>query len=177
MLRPYQVLALRCVVLLACFVARPQFAAEERFSGLPVPDHTALVGAVIADGVQIYEGKGSKTGGFQWELKGPKARLTTTSGESFGHHDLGPTWTANDGSQVAGAVVEKVDAPKRDGIPWVLLTVKSKTGSGVLSDVDYVLRVGTAGGNPPAEAPSHEGETRQVPYHACYLFLKKIAAL
>ena len=128
--------ALRCLVVAACTIPGYPLAAEQRLSGLPVPDHTILVATAIAEGVQIYESRASKAGGYQWELKGPQAVLTTISGESFGRHDLGPTWTASDGSQVFGALMGKVDAPRHDAIPWLLLGVKSKTGSGILSDVD-----------------------------------------
>ncbi|MBV9490192.1 MAG: DUF3455 domain-containing protein [Verrucomicrobia bacterium] len=175
MLRPCLVWVLRCVLLAFWLVPAHPFAAEPPFAGLPIPDHASLVAAVIADGVQIYEAKRLESGGYRWELKGPQAVLTTISGERFGRHDVGPTWTADDGSQVVGTVMAKADAPGPNAIPWLLLTVKAKTGSGVLSGVDYVLRVGTAGGNAPPDPPTQEGETKRTPYRALYLFLKKTA--
>jgi Protein of unknown function (DUF3455) len=177
MQRHHFALVLRCLVLAACLMPSHPVAAESRFAGLRLPDHTTLVAAALAHGVQIYESQPSRAGEYHWELKGPQADLTTVSGEGFGRHDLGPTWTANDGSQVVGTVAEKVDSPDQNAIPWLLLTVRSKGGAGVLSEVDYVLRVETVGGGPPADTPSHVGETRQVPYHALYLFLKKTAAV
>jgi hypothetical protein len=56
----------------------------------------------------------------------------------------------------------------------LLLAVKSKSGSGILDTVDYVIRVATEGGAAPAEPPKAEGETVKVKYHAIYLFLHKI---
>ena len=154
----------------------PPLAAEPPFAGLRLPERTSLVAAALAQGVQVYEGRAAPTGGYRWELKGPQAALTTVGGERFGRHDPGPTWTADDGSQVTGALAEKVDAPGVNAIPWLLLTVKSKSGSGVLSGVDYVLRVETRGGGAPAEAPLREGETKAVAYQALYLFLQQTAA-
>jgi hypothetical protein len=164
-----------CLLIAACLLPGHLFAAEQRFAGLRLPDHITLVTAALAQGVQIYEAKPNKEGGYHWELRGPQAVLTTISGERFGRHDPGPTWTAEDGSQVVGTTAEKVDAPSQNAIPWLLLTVKSKSGFGVLSEVDYVLRVETVGGGAPPDAPSREGETKQVAYRALYLFLKKAA--
>lgn len=168
--------AIRSLVLTGCLLPGHPFAAEPRFAGLRLPDHTSLVAVALAQGVQIYESRPAQTGGYHWELKGPQAILTTIGGERFGRHDPGPSWTANDDSQVVGTLAEKVDAPGANAIPWLLLTVKSKSGSGVLSGVDYVLRVETVGGSAPSEDPSHEGETKAVPYRALYLFLKETAA-
>ena len=168
--------ALRGLVLTAWLLPGRPFAAEPRFAGLRLPDHTTLVAAALAQGVQIYESRPADAGGYRWELKGPRAILTTIGGERFGRHDPGPTWTANDGSQVIGTLAEKVDAPGANAIPWLLLTVKSKSGSGVLSGVDYVLRVETVGGSAPSEAPSRESETKAVAYRALYLFLQQTAA-
>lgn len=167
---------LRCLVAVACLLPPHPFAAEPRFLGLRLPDHTTLVAAALAQGVQIYESKPAQGGGYRWELNGPQAVLTTIGGDGFGRHDPGPTWTANDGSQVVGTVAEKVEAPAANAVPWLLLTVKSKSGSGVLSGVDFVLRVETVGGSAPPEAPLHQGESKPVPYRALYLFLKQTAA-
>ena len=165
-----------CLVLAACLLAGHPLAAQPRFAGLRLPDRTSLVAAALAQGVQIYESRPAQAGGYRWELKGPQAVLTTIGGERFGRHDPGPTWTANDGSQVIGTLAEKVDAPGANAIPWLLLTVKSKSGSGVLSGADYVLRVETVGGGAPSEAPADEGETKAVAYRALYLFLRQTAA-
>ena len=165
-----------CLVLAACVLAGHPLAAQLPFAGLRLPERTSLVAAALAQGVQVYESKVAPGGGYRWELKGPRAVLTTVGGERFGRHDPGPTWTADDGSQVTGALAEKVDAPGANGIPWLLLSVKSKSGSGVLSGVDYVLRVETRGGAAPSEPPSREGETQAMAYRALYLFLKQTAA-
>jgi hypothetical protein len=64
-------------------------------------------------------------------------------------------------------------APDAKDIPWLLVAVKSKSGSGVLDKIDYVMRVATDGGIAPTEPPKAEGETVKVKYHAIYLFLRK----
>jgi Protein of unknown function (DUF3455) len=55
----------------------------------------------------------------------------------------------------------------------LLLAVKSKTGSGILEKVDYVVRVATEGGAAPADPPQAEGQIVKVKYQAIYLFLHK----
>jgi Protein of unknown function (DUF3455) len=56
----------------------------------------------------------------------------------------------------------------------LLIAVKSKTGSGTLYKVDYVLRVATEGGVAPTEPPTVEGATARVKYHAIYIFLRRL---
>ena len=47
--------------------------------------------------------------------------------------------------------LENVATP--GNIPWLLVAVKSKSGSGTLDKVDYVMRVATDGGIAPTEPP------------------------
>ncbi|CAG8734530.1 12191_t:CDS:2, partial [Acaulospora morrowiae] len=42
------------------------------------------------------------------------------------------------------------DGPKN--IPWLLIEAKYWEGKGAFSDISYVLRIGTEGGNPPSSA-------------------------
>jgi hypothetical protein len=140
---------------------------------LRLPDNSAVVSAVTAEGVQIYESERNPSGGFQWSLKAPEADLKSPSGEILGKHGAGPSWTMNDGSSIVGnpPPVEELVASK--SVPWLLLSVKSKSGSGILNRVDYVMRVAVDGGVSPAEPPKTDGETVRVRYHAIYLFLHK----
>jgi Protein of unknown function (DUF3455) len=62
-----------------------------------------------------------------------------------------------------------------ESIPWLLIAVKSKNGSGTLDKVDYVLRVATDGGVAPAEPPNVEGATARVKYYAIYIFLRRLS--
>jgi Protein of unknown function (DUF3455) len=150
-------------------------ASADEFPGIPLPENSVIVLAVVAEGVQIYESKTNPSGGFQWSLKAPEAELKNLSGEIVGHHGAGPSWSLNDGSSIVGSIppLKNLAAPDANGIPWLLVAVKSKSGSGVLDKIDYVMRVATDGGIAPTEPPKAEGETVKVKYHAIYLFLRK----
>jgi hypothetical protein len=146
-------------------------ASAEEF--VPFPENSSIVLALIADGVQIYESKPNPAGGFQWSLKAPDAELKNAAGEILGKHGAGPSWTLNDSSSIVGSVppIKNLTAPS--GIPWLLVAVKARSGSGILDKVDYVMRVATEGGGAPVEPPKTLGETAQAKYHAIYLFLHK----
>ena len=140
---------------------------------LPCPENSSIVLALVGDGVQIYESKPNSSGSFQWSLKAPEAELKSLNGEILGKHEAGPSWTLNDGSSIVGSVPALKNLAASAGIPWLLVAVKSKSGSGVLDQVDYVMRVATDGGVAPVEPPKANGETVKVKYHALYLFLHK----
>jgi uncharacterized protein DUF3455 len=158
------------LIFLACQL--PVFSEE--FSGISLPENTAIVLAVTAEGVQIYESRQKPGGGFQWTLKAPDAQLKSAAGEVLGKHGAGPSWTLNDGSSIVGGLppLKAVAAP--GSIPWLLIAVKSKSGSGTLNKVDYVMRVATDGGVAPSEPPNAEGATEKVKYHAVYIFLARL---
>jgi Protein of unknown function (DUF3455) len=162
------------LVLMFLFSQHLVFAQE--FSGISGPEQSAIVLAVTAEGAQIYESKPKADGGLQWSLKAPEAELKSAAGQVIGKHGAGPSWTFNDGSSIVGSLPPLKNVPVSGTIPWLLLAVKSKIGSGLLDQVDYVMRIATAGGAAPAEPPKAEGETTKVNYHAIYLFLKKEAA-
>jgi len=159
------------VVLALSGLALADSVLAEEF--LSFPEKSSIVLAAVADGVQIYESKPNPAGGFQWSLKAPEAELKNLSGEVLGKHGAGPSWTLNDGSSIVGSVpaLKNLAAPK--SIPWLLIAVKSRSGSGILDKVDYVMRVATEDGAAPAEPPKAEGETVRVKYHALYMFLHK----
>jgi hypothetical protein len=154
-------------------LALQQSTFAEEFSGITVPESSVIALAVAAEGVQIYESKPNPAGGFQWSLKAPQAELKSMSGEVIGKHGAGPSWTLNDGSSIVGSLppLESVAVP--GSIPWLLVAVKSKSGSGTLDKVGYVMRVATDGGLAPTEPPTAEGATLKVKYHAIYIFLRK----
>lgn len=155
------------------FLAFHQSAFSEEFSGIAVPENSTIVLAVAAEGVQIYESKPHPGGGFQWSLKAPDALLKNAYGEVVGKHGAGPSWTLNDGSSIVGSLppLKNVAADSRS-IPWLLIAVESKSGSGTLEKVDYVMRVATEGGTAPIESPKVEAATAKVKYRAIYIFLR-----
>jgi hypothetical protein len=157
-----------------CFAICGSSLAQEP-PGISLPENSCLVWAAIAEGVQIYEAKANPAGGYQWTLKMPEAELKDLSGQLVGKHFAGPGWSANDGSEVVGAMPPLKTWTSHDSknIAWLLVAVKSRSGSGLLDKVDYVVRISTEGGVPPNELPKTERETARVKYHAIYLFLQR----
>ncbi len=96
----------------------------------------------------------------------PEAKLAGTRG--LLHHFKGPSWQSErDGSLVTAA---KVGESARTGtIPELLLQINSHSGTGILSNADYIQRLYTSGGVAPARACT-DGETTAVPYGAVYVF-------
>jgi len=126
---------------------------------------------VHAKGDQVYVCK--RDGGqFGWTLKAPDARLFYKDGKAFGRHFAGPSWEAADGSLVVGKAVGNVPSRDADSIPWLLVTVVSRSGSGVLSGVSSIQRIDTKGGKAPASGcdASHEGQETRAAYTADYRF-------
>jgi hypothetical protein len=122
-------------------------------------------------GDQIYT---CKTDGaqFAWALKAPNAQLYDDGGKLFAKHFAGPSWEANDGSRITGKAVANVPSPNADSIPWLLVTVLSHDGNGVLSHITTVQRLNTMGGKAPASGcdSAHTGQEVRIRYSADYLF-------
>jgi len=124
-------------------------------SGSDVPDKIKppageeLVLTVHASGSQIYVCQAGADGKYSWTLKAPDAELRDQQGAIIGHHFAGPSWKHNDGSEIKGKAVARVDAPDPDSIPWLLVTVTDRSGNGVLSRVTSIQRIHTKGGQPP----------------------------
>ncbi len=141
---------------------------------LRVPPGQVLAVTAQGTGVQIYECAAAKDdpARYAWTLKAPEAVLTRPSGEALGKHYAGPTWEAADGSKVTGEVTAKVDAPNGESIPWLLLSAKSASGSGIFGHIVSVQRLRTAGGKAPAGGcdASQAGKESRIPYSAEYRF-------
>jgi hypothetical protein len=125
---------------------------------------------VHAAGSQIYVCQQGTDGKFAWTLKAPDAELRDDRGQIIGHHFAGPTWKHNDGSAITGKAVARADVP--DSIPWLLLTVTSHNGSGVLDRVTSVQRIHTNGGQPPSTEcnSSNQNSEAKSSYTADYYF-------
>ena len=126
---------------------------------------------VHAKGDQVYTCK-SDAARFTWTLKAPDAQLFDKDGKAFGKHSAGPSWEASDGSRVTGKAVARATSPDADSVPWLLVHIVSRDGSGMLSSVTSVQRLNTKGGKAPASGcdASHLGQEVRVPYTADYLF-------
>jgi hypothetical protein len=127
-----------------------------------------------ATGVQIYECNASKEEPtrFEWIFKSPEADLFDKAGNKIGKHYAGPTWESNDGSKVVGEVKARDNGPDPNAIPWLLLSAKSTSGTGVFSQVKSIQRLHTVGGRAPTEACSQAqaGKVTRVEYKAAYNF-------
>jgi len=130
--------------------------------------------AVPAKGVQVYLCKKNDAGAYAWAFKAPDAELTDTAGKNIGKHYAGPTWEGGDGGKVVGAVKASAPAPGGNAIPWLLLDIKSRDGSGQFTQAAGILRVQTVGGQAPAAGcdEAHADTEQRVPYTATYYFLK-----
>ena len=145
--------------------------AQQVSKELLPPANEQLLMEVHAKGDQIYTCKGDGTQ-FTWVLKAPEAQLTDKSGKPFGKHFEGPSWEANDGSRITGKAVANMPSPDADSIPWLLVTVASHSGGGVLARVTSVQRVNTKGGKASASGcdAAHVGREERTPYSADYRF-------
>src|SRR5215470_9698345 len=130
--------------------------------------------AVPAKGVQIYTCNKNAAGAYAWTFKGPEAELADSAGKTIGKHYGGPTWEGSDGGKVVGAVKASAPAPGGSAIPWLLLDIKSRDGTGQFTQAAAILRVSTVGGQAPAGGcdEAHAGTEQRVPYTAAYYFLK-----
>jgi len=141
---------------------------------LRTPATEVLSLAAEATGVQIYECNASKDEPtrFEWIFKAPEADLFDKAGNKIGKHYAGPTWELNDGSKVVGEVKARDNGPDPTAIPWLLMSAKSTSGTGVFSQVKSIQRLRTVGGRAPTEACSkaQAGKVTGVAYKATYHF-------
>jgi hypothetical protein len=125
-----------------------------------------------ASGFQIYTCQAGTDGKLSWTLKAPEAELRDAQGRTIGRHFAGPAWQLNDGSQVTGKLVARVDSPDADAIPWLLLSASAHAGNGALSRVTTIQRIHTQGGKAPlagCDAAHRDAETKII-YAADYYF-------
>jgi hypothetical protein len=139
---------------------------------LQVPAGETLRWQAHGVGDQIYTCQAAANGNFSWALSGPDAELQGSKGEPLGRHFHGPAWQANDGSKIEARMSASAASPDATSIPWLLLKVTEHSGQGVLSKVEHVQRLRTAGGKAPANGcdREHAGKELRVPYQADYLF-------
>jgi hypothetical protein len=119
---------------------------------IKAPAGEEVVLQVHASGSQIYTCQEGADGKYGWTLKAPDAELHDQQGAVVGRHYAGPTWKDNDGSEVTGKAVARIDSTDSDSIPWLLVTATGHSGEGVFSGVTSIQRLHTRGGQPPAAA-------------------------
>jgi len=128
---------------------------------LEPPQGNVAVVRAFAKGAQVYDCRDGK-----WAFTAPSAELFDEGGDRIGRHGAGPTWDLDDGSHVAGDVVDKSDSPK-GAIPWLLL--HAAAGSGQFAHVTAIQRVDTLGGVGPTGTCVADAHLA-VPYTATYYF-------
>jgi hypothetical protein len=163
---------LKCAIFLAASAGLSfSVAAQDIPQQLRPPANELLLILVHAKGDQVYICK-ADAAQFSWTLKAPDAKLFDEKGQSFGRHFAGPSWEANDGSRVVGKAVANSPSPDANSIPWLLVTIVSHDGNGVLSRVTTIQRLNTNGGVAPTSGcdASHPNQEIRVPYSADYRF-------
>src|ERR1700723_874931 len=140
-------------------------AAQQIPQQLQPPANEQLLLKVHAKGDQVYTCKGDGTQ-FSWTLKAPDAQLFDKDGKPFGKHFAGPSWEANDGTRVTGKAAANAPSPDADSIPWLLVTVVSRSGEGLLTNVTSIQRINTKGGKAPASGcdAAHADQEYRAPY-------------
>ena len=140
------------------FAALVGIATQAGAQGISRPDVPDTIKAPAGDeivlqahatGSQIYVCQSGADGKLAWGLKAPDAELHDQQGTIIGRHFAGPTWKDNDGSEVTGKAVAKVDSPDSGSIPWLLVNATGHSGQGVLSHVTSIQRIHTKDGLPP----------------------------
>lgn len=154
--------------------------ASSAHAAKPLPAELQITNAKLvltaqAKGVQIYRSVADTDGHFKWAFEAPLAQLSV-KGKPVIEHYAGPSWEDLDGSKVArdaDVPVKVVAAPDAADVPWLLVTVKADPAAGVLSQVGFVQRLETHGGQAPAMAPTRADTRVGVPYTATYKFWAK----
>lgn len=157
----------------AALAGSPSASAPAVPEAIKTPAGESVILVAHASGAQFYLCAVGADGKAQWTLKAPDAELRDDKGTVIGHHSSGPAWKLNDGSEVTGKATARVDSPDPHSIPWLLLSVVTHAGRGVLAAVTHIQRIHTHGGEaPPAvqcDASKRNTEARS-PYSADYYF-------
>jgi hypothetical protein len=156
--------------------AQKEAPAKESAPDVPeaiqIPQGEQPILFASATGSQIYTCVAGADGKFAWTLKVPEAELHDRKDKVIGQHSAGPTWKLKDGSEVTGKAVAHVDSLDSDSIPWLLVSVVSHEGKGLLANVTTIQRVHTHGGKAQSYGcdEQHKDAESKIPYTADYYF-------
>jgi hypothetical protein len=126
-------------------------------------------------GTQVYR-CGTVGGAPSWQLLGPDAHMYDTAGMIAARHFFGPSWQANDGSEITGKTLVANGSPAGpNNAPWLVLRIISEQGPGIFAHVWMVTRTDTHGGGTPSQActAASQGVTVKMPYSARYTFFSQ----
>ncbi|MEQ1622522.1 MAG: DUF3455 domain-containing protein [Methylococcales bacterium] len=138
------------------------------------PQSSVVVLMAHAKGDQIYQCT-LEGGKYTWQLLAPDADLFDAQGQRVGRHVAGPTWHYQDGSELRGQLLAKIEVKPDASISWLLLETVEHKGKGLLAGVDFINRINTQGGLPPVSGcnGNHLGSEKRVAYSADYVFYTK----
>lgn len=171
--------AIFTLLLCAVVFASPAFGQSSNRSDDLIPQECAEIGVpsgnrlttrVYAIGVQIY-----RWNGVNWDFVAPDADLYPNSKFllKIGKHYAGPVWESSTGSRVLGRKVAScVQDPT--AVPWLLLEGAATEGHGIFSDISFIQRVNTSGGQPPCVPGTEIGAEARIPYTATYNFFRSV---
>jgi hypothetical protein len=144
------------------------------------PSGNTRVATYYAEGVQKYKAQekaGSSPVAYVWVFVAPQARLHDAANRTVGSHGAGPFWEISTADSIFAQPFnppKTAPSPGTGSIDWLLLIPKAGTiPKGIFSDVDYIQRIATKGGQAPTTPPTHVNQTVEVPYEAVYRFTKK----
>jgi hypothetical protein len=145
---------------------------------LQVKSTESLLFKAYAKGAQVYTCKlNDKTKKYEWTFKAPVADLVDDRGNKIISHYAGPSWESlADKSKIKAKPIAKVDSSDTNAIPWLLLEVTDRKGTGMMTDVTSIHRINTIGGKAPKTVcgAANEGKDIGVGYEADYYFYGSI---
>ncbi|MFN3415596.1 MAG: DUF3455 domain-containing protein [Caldimonas sp.] len=175
-------LSLASLSLAACGSMTPAPMTSTRVDNMSLPPEIRVpAGAqqtmhTVGIGEITYEcrAKAGAAGQFEWVFVTPVATLYDMQRKVVGKYYGGPTWEANDGSKVTGKQLAVAPAGPGD-IPLQLVKADPAMGMGVMQGTSHIQRLNTRGGVAPSApcAAANQGERRQVPYQADYVFYRQ----
>jgi hypothetical protein len=141
------------------------------FSRIKAPDAAEPAFELAATGVQIFRCEPDQNG-FHWAYRLPEAELRDNSGHVLARHGTGYSFEHTDGSRLLGKIVAHDAADSSGSVPWLLLQTQS-FGQGEFEKINYVQRIDTQGGMPPAQCSADQvNQVLRVPFSANFVFYR-----
>jgi hypothetical protein len=170
------------VLMAACSSAKPLPRTYDQ-SRLPVNIQVPAGHEVVLEtrtaGLLNYECRANvpTAGTLGWALVSPQAELLDRAGKTVANYSgPPPTWVHIDGSSVVGSQLEIAPVIGGTNLPLQLSKGTSGPTLGVLSNVSYIQRINTKGGEDFSRAciQADIGKKMTLPYQADYIFWKPL---
>ena len=168
------------LLMVACSSVPPppkEYSQERLDDTIQVPAGNVVALETTATGLLNYECRANATtaGTIGWVLASPQADLVDCTGKTVVKYSGPPaTWTHMDGSSVVGSQVALAPRVGATNLPQQLSKGTSGATAGALSNVTYIQRIRTKGGNDLSKACTQAdiGDKMTLPYQADYIFWK-----